>query len=93
MSIQTIRTFFAEKYPHAINTKSRKREIVMQRRMIVIFLFQEGKMRTSAIKNIIGGKHQIPSYFLRTITDKHFENFYRAEIEKFKDEFAELIPD
>ena len=91
MSILKIKKFFAEKYPEAINSRSRKREIVIQRRMIVNFLFQEGKIRVTVMKNIIGGTHQVICYFLRNINDKSFENYYKSETEKFRLNYWDLV--
>ena len=91
MSIIKIKKFFAEKYPEAINSKSRKREIVMQRRMIINFLFQEGKIRVTVMKNIIGGTHQVVCYFLRNVNDKSFENYYKSETEKFRLNYWDLV--
>lgn len=91
MNTLKIKKFFSEKYPQAINTKSRKREIVMQRRMIVNFLFQEGKIIVTVMKNIIGGTHQVICYFLRHVNDKSFENYYKSETEKFRLNYWELV--
>ena len=93
MNLQEIRLFFQEKYPIAISSRSRKREIVMQRRMIVNFLFNEYKMRVGSIKLVLKKKHQIPCYFInKKIHDLKYTNFYKEETEKFRAKFFTEFP-
>lgn len=92
METGRIKVFFAERYPEAVNTKSRKREFVMHRRMIVNFLFAEAKLRVSVIKHIIGKKHQVPCYFLRHVSDLTYEKLYREETDRFRDDFFNAFP-
>lgn len=84
--------FFAERYPEAVLTKVRKREVVLLRRMIVHFLYYENKMRLSTIKYVVGKSHQVAIYFLKPIKDIDFDVVYRRETAKFRDEYFAIFP-
>lgn len=84
-----IKWFFLARYLQPFLTRSRKKELVYQRRMIVLFLHKEAKLTITHIGKLFGRKHQFSEYFLKEVKDYHFEKYYQRETEKFRGDFFE----
>lgn len=71
-------------------SKSRKRENVLIRRMIVTFLVKEKELTGCFVAKIFNVNHQAVFYFMKPIIDKEFERFYRLNIETLRDNFEKI---
>lgn len=79
-----------ESYGSEIFSKSRKRETVLRRRMIVTFMVNEKKYKECFIAKIFDVSHAAIFYFMKPIIDKEFERFYRLNIEALRDNFEKI---
>ncbi len=84
---------FKESYGIEIFSKSRKRENVMIRRMIVTFLVKEKKFKGLFIAKIFDVSHQSVFYFLKPIVDKEFDRFYLKNVEGLRENFEKIESD
>lgn len=75
----TIESFLKTKYKNALTTKCRNRELVMQRRMLSLFLVNELRMKKIHASRILGFSHQAVSLFLKPVHDPQFNKFYESE--------------
>lgn len=81
---------FKESYGIMIFSKSRKREIVLVRRMIISFLVKEKKFKECFIAKIFNVSHSAIFYFMRPIVDKEFDRFYRLNIDSLRENFEKI---
>jgi hypothetical protein len=79
-----------ESYGTEIFSKSRKRETVLLRRMIVTFLVKEKKFKECFIAKIFDVSHAAIFYFMKPIVDLEFDRFYRINIESLRENFEKI---
>ena len=85
-SIVDYRNFINENF-NRIFTKSRKREIVMERRFLTIFLVKEAELSKHKVARILRVKHPSIHYFLKPVIDREFDIYYRRNIQKLRENF------
>lgn len=81
---------FKENYGNQIFSKSRKRETVLIRRLIVTFLVKEKEFKECFIAKIFNVTHAAIFYFMKPIVDKEFDRFYRLNIEALRENFEKI---
>lgn len=79
-----------ENYGTDIFSKSRKREIVLVRRMIITFLVKEKKFKECFIAKIFNIPHPTVYYFMKPIVDKEFDRFYLKNLESLRENFEKI---
>ncbi|MFC7347276.1 hypothetical protein ACFQO9_11160 [Chryseobacterium zhengzhouense] len=77
-------------YGIAIFSKSRKRENVLIRRMIVTFLVKEKKFKECFVAKIFNVTHAAVFYFMKPIIDKEFDRFYKINFDALKENFEKI---
>lgn len=79
-----------EIYGSEIFSKSRKRDTVLKRRMIVTFFIKEKEFTGYFVAKVFNINYQSVFYFMKPIIDKEFERFYRLNIEALRENFEKI---
>lgn len=82
-----------ESYGNQIFSKTRKRDIVFVRRMIITFLVKERKFKECFIAKIFNVTHPAIFYFMKPIIDLEFDRFYNKNIDSLRDKFEKIEND
>lgn len=80
-------TFFKEKYGKKIFSKSRKREDVFVRKLIVLFLVKDKGFKETFVSKIMQMNHSVVFYYLKPVIDLEFDRYYIPRVRELKEEF------
>lgn len=79
-----------QNYGAEIFSKSRKRENVLVRRMLVTFLMKEKKFTGYFIAKIFNTSHQSVFHFMKPVIDLEFERFYKVNFKALMENFEKI---
>lgn len=82
-----IRLFISCKYGKILYLQCRKREVVMYRKMIILFFYHEKKMGLSEIGRILNTNHASVYHHLKPVIDKDFDQFRAQQLDSLRNDF------
>ncbi|KAB1228478.1 hypothetical protein [Chryseobacterium viscerum] len=84
--------FFKENLGESAFTKCRKRETVLQRKLIIKFLVKEIGFKECQVAKIMGLHHSAIFYHLKEVIDLEFDRFYVPKARFLKEKFVLEFP-
>lgn len=84
--------FLKEKYGSEVFSRSKKREIVLNRKLIILFFVKEKEFKVTFVSWIMEMSHSDIFYYLRPVHDLEFERYYVPRARELKEEFDKKFP-
>ncbi|ROI05482.1 hypothetical protein EGI16_03590 [Chryseobacterium sp. G0240] len=91
--IDKIQKFFKDNLGSEAFTRCRKREVVLQRKLIIIFLIKEIGLKECQVAKIMNLHHSAIFYHLKEVIDLEFDRFYIPRARALKEKFDFEFPD
>jgi hypothetical protein len=90
--IKNYQKFFKDIFGEAAFGRSRKREIVLIRKLIIIFLIKEKGFKVCQVAKIMELHHSVIFHHIKPVIDIEFDRFYAPRSRSLLEKFDEAFP-